>query len=67
MALWPSDSTSENLSEETWNTNFKEHKHPYVHCSIIYKRQDMEAAEVSIKQWVDKTVVLFKLRNSSQP
>ena len=43
-ALWPSDATSGNLSEETWNTNSKEHKYPCVHCSIIYNHQDMEAA-----------------------
>ena len=32
----------------------KEHKHPYVHCSIIYNHQDMEAAQVSIRRGVDK-------------
>ena len=31
-------------------TNLKEHKHPYVHCSIIYNHQDMEAAQVSINR-----------------
>ena len=34
-ALSPSNSTSGNLSKETQNTNLKEHKHPYVHCSVI--------------------------------
>ena len=47
-AFWPSDPTSGNISEETQNTNLKEHKHPYVHCSIIYNSQDMEAAQVTI-------------------
>ena len=43
-AFWPSDSTSGNISEETQNnTNSKEYIHPYVHCSIIYNSQDMEA------------------------
>ena len=42
------------ISEETQNTNLKEHKHPCVHCSIIYNHQDMEAAQVSISRWVDK-------------
>ena len=37
------------------NTNSKEHEHPYVHCSIIYNHQDMEATQVSISRWVDKT------------
>ena len=32
-------------------------KHPYVHCSIIYSCQDMEAAQVSISRWVDKTTM----------
>ena len=36
------------------NTKSKGHKHPYVHCSVIYNRQDMEAAQVSISRWVDK-------------
>ena len=34
-ALWPSDSTSRNLSEETRNTNLKEHKHPCVHWALF--------------------------------
>ena len=29
--------------------------HPYVHCSIVYNHQDMEAAQVSISRWMDKT------------
>ena len=56
-AFWPSDPTSEYISEETQNTNLKEHKHPYVHCSIIYNHQDMEAAQVSISRWVNKTTM----------
>ena len=32
----PSDPTFGNISDRTQNTNLKEHKHPYVHCSIIY-------------------------------
>ena len=49
-ALWPSNFTSRNLSEETRNTNSKEHKHPYVHCSVIYNCQDMETVQVSINR-----------------
>ena len=37
-------------SKETKNTNSKEHKHPYVHCSVIYCHQDMEAAQESIRR-----------------
>ena len=43
-AFWPSDPTSGNIHNETQNTNLKEHKHPYIHCSIIYSHQDMNAA-----------------------
>ena len=39
-----------NTSKGTQNTNSKGHKHPYVHCSIIYYGQDMEAAQVSISR-----------------
>ena len=42
-ALLPSSSTAGNISEETQNTNSKEHKHPYVHRSIIYNSQGLEA------------------------
>ena len=55
--LCPSDSNFGNLSEETQNTNSKEHKHPYVHCNIIYNHQDMEAAQVPFNRWVDKTTM----------
>ena len=41
-----SDPTSGNISEGTQNTNLKGHKHPFVHCSIIYSHQDMEATQV---------------------
>ena len=34
-AFCPNDPTSRNLPEETWNTNLKEHKHPYVHCNYL--------------------------------
>ena len=30
--------------------NLKEYKHPYVHCSIIYNCQGLEAAGVSISR-----------------
>ena len=47
-AFWPSNPTSENISKETQNTNLKEYKHLYVHHSVIYNCQDMEAAQVII-------------------
>ena len=42
----PSDATSGNLPKETRNTNSKEYMHPYVHGTVIYNRQDLEAAQV---------------------
>ena len=54
-AFWPRYPTSGNISEGTQNNNSEEHKHPYVHCSIIYNHQYMEAAQVSISRWVDET------------
>ena len=56
-AFWSRNPTSGNISEGIQNTNSKERKHPYVHCSIIYNRQDMEGAQVSISRWVDKTTM----------
>ena len=55
--LLTSDPTPGNLSKETQNTNLKEDKHPCVHCSIIYNRQDREAAQVPISRWVGKTAL----------
>ena len=34
-----------------------QNKHPSVHCSVVYNCQDMEAAQVSIRRWVDKTTM----------
>ena len=49
-AFRPSYPTSGNTSKGTQNTNSKEHKHPCVHCSIVYNLKDMEAAQVSISR-----------------
>ena len=54
-AFWHSDPTCGNISKETQNINSKGHKHPYVHCSVIYSLQDMEAAQVSTTARVDET------------
>ena len=45
-ALQSSNFTSENMSEETRNTNLKEYMHPCAHCSAINNCQDLEAAQV---------------------
>ena len=51
-AFQPSDPTSGKIPEGAQNTN-SEHKHPYVHCSIIYNRQYMEAAQFpSTDEWI---------------
>ena len=34
-ALWSSDSTSGNISEDTQNTNSKEYVHPYVFAALL--------------------------------
>ena len=56
-AFWPSDPTSGTIYEETQNTNSREYKHPYIYCSVIYNNQYLEAAQVSINRWVDKTTM----------
>ena len=56
-ALRPS-STSGNISKETENTNTKEYTHPYVHCSIIYKSQNLEAVQVPAGREVDEKAVV---------
>ena len=38
-----SNSTSGYFPKENENTNSKRYMHPYVHCSIIYHNQDVEA------------------------
>ena len=46
-----SDSTSE-VEYIQMNLKYysKEHKHPHVHCSVIYNCQDMEETQVSISR-----------------
>ena len=50
-AIWPSNPSSGNVSKGTENINSKEHKHPYVHCSVIYNHQDMEAVLFLLNFW----------------
>ena len=35
----------------------KNKEHSYVHCSVLYYHQDMEAVQVSFSRWVDKTTL----------
>ena len=57
-ALWLSNPTSGNISEETQNTDLKEYMHSYVHCSVIYNKHDLEPFQVPISKWVDKKAVV---------
>ena len=52
-AFWPSDSTTEIIPYESWNTNSKEPMHPN-DSSTIYNSQVLEAAQVPISKWVDQ-------------
>ena len=33
--------------------------HPYIHCSVMYNSQDLEAAQVSISRCMDKTAMVY--------
>ena len=53
-----SNSASQDLSNETQNTNSKEYMHSYVHFSIAYNSQDWKQPKCpSIEEWIKKTVV----------
>ena len=56
-AFWLSDPTSGNISKGTQNTNSKKRKCPYVHFSVLDNCQDIDAAQVYINKWVDKTTM----------
>ena len=60
-ALWPSNSTSGNLSEETWNTKSKNISTPMFITTlfIIYNSQNLEAAQTPISRWGDKEAVIL--------
>ena len=67
-ALWPIDSTSGNISKETWNTSLKKDMHPYVLCSIIYNSQDLEEAQASANHYMNgyKSCGTFTQLNTTQ-
>ena len=62
-AVSPSDSTSRNISEETQNTGLKEHKHPYVYCSIIHNtaRFGSHPSGQSVDKWIKKQWYIYKM------
>ena len=54
-AFWPSDPTSGNISKEIQNTNSKEHKHPYVLCSVTYNCQEWKQPKSpSVDEWIEQ-------------
>ena len=56
--LWPRDSTSGYISKETQNPDLKYmYVKPYVHCSIIFNSQDLEATQVPTNRQLNKEVV----------
>ena len=65
-ALWHSNFTSGNLSEETQNTNSKEYKHPYIHCSVIYNSQDWKQPKCpSVHEWIKQLWDIYPLEYHS--
>ena len=58
--LCSSNSTTGYLPTDNKNTKSKGYMHPNVYSSIIYNRQDMEAAQGSINRWmVNEDVVIY--------
>ena len=45
------------ISEETQNTDSKEHVHPYVH-RIIYNSQDIKATQLPINRQADRKAMV---------
>ena len=62
-ALRPSISTSGHIFEGIPNSNLKVYMPPYVHCSIIYNSQVMEATQLPINKRVVKKVVVLSIYN----
>ena len=48
--MWPGNFPAGYLPKEEKNTNLEISMHPYVHGSIAFRSQDMEAAWVSISR-----------------
>ena len=42
----------------------KEHELPYDHCSMIYNRQDLEAAQAPVSEWVGRKAVVCSHRGA---
>ena len=59
-SLWPSDSTSGNLSEETWKNNSVKCMHPMFITTLFYNSQDLKAAWYpSVDEWIKKLWYIY--------
>ena len=57
------DSTSGYISEETWNTNSKEHKLLYVQCSIIYSCQIWKQPKCPpVDEWIKQLWDIYTMK-----
>ena len=57
--VWSSNCTTGYLPPKYQNTDSKGYVHLYVYCSITYKSQDMQAAQVSIDSLMNKEDVVY--------
>ena len=64
--IWPTYPTL-GYSKEIQNINLKKYMHLYVHCSIIYNSQDMEATQVYLSISVGKKAVVHLHNGTIQP
>ena len=55
--IWPKTYISRYLPKENKKTTLKRHMHLYVHCIIIYNRQDVEI-KMFTDGWIDKGYVV---------
>ena len=52
---------------KTKNSNLIRYTHPYVHFSIIYNSQDMEATEMNIGVCISYQITVFGFRQKNTP
>lgn len=54
VQIWPSNLSYGHLPKKFTNIYLQRVMHPYVHWSIIHRRQDMETTKVSFDRELDK-------------
>ncbi|KAF6114671.1 hypothetical protein HJG60_010624 [Phyllostomus discolor] len=65
--FWPSDATSGNISEGTQNTNLKEHKHLYVHCSVVHITKIWKSPKCpSVDEWIKHLWDIYTMEYTTQ-